>query len=290
MEWALAGPAGVHEGLGMRTSQTCAGLFAILAVALTAPADESWRKKPYTEWNEKEVREVLEKSPWAHRQDLMLVKPNPRTPGPPRSRGCSDDDSVTVRGTSGPRQSQINSRQPSAAQNANTLSDIAPGPQGVSGTSVVRWESAKTVREALARSGMKGEKVAKAGEPDPTPLPPSEAYILYVDLRVHVSDVKKVPQSGVFTAAMARNSVLVVKSTGERISPLQVTSAPLPEFDDRRELALAAYYVYFPRRRDGMPVLAEKETLIRFECPLTLQPIRAEFDLRDMRRDGVPDL
>lgn len=275
----------------MRSPHVCLPLLFALSGALAARADEPWRNKPYTEWNEKEVREILEKSPWAHRQSLMLVKPSPQAPCNARGRGCSTDDSVILPRTSGPRQGQILTKEPGAAQNPHGPPDMTPAPEGVSGAAVVRWASAQTVREALARSGMKGEKVATTEALESAPLPPSDAYyIVYVDLRVHLSDVKKVPQSGVFTPAMAQNSTLLVKRTGERISPLRVTAAPLPEFDDRRELALAAYYVYFPRQKDGKLVFTEKEGVVRFECPLTPLPIRAEFDLRDMRRGGVPDL
>jgi hypothetical protein len=273
----------------MRTPQACAGLLAVLALALAARADESWRKKPYTEWNEKEVREVLEKSPWAHRENLMLVKPSDQNaPCAAGNLRCFSDDSVSYP-TAGPRRRPLTPDDIQSQQGHRAAAAMAPKPDGVFGTAVVRWESAQTVREALSRSGVKGEKVATA-EAEPAPLPLSEAYIVYVDLRIKVSDVKKVPQSGVFTTAMAKSSILLVKSTGERISPIRVTSAPLPEFDDRKELALAAYYVYFPRAKDGKPVFDEKETLIRFECPLALQPIRSEFDLRDMRRGGNPDI
>jgi len=272
----------------MRAPKACGFFLAVLAAALSAPADESWRHKPSTEWTDKEVREVLEKSPWAHREKLMLVPPKQQSfPCATGNLHCFSDDSVSYT-TAGPR------RKPSpddihAQQEHRAAASLAPRPDGVSAVAVVRWASAQTVREAMSRSG-KGETVASAEAPQPAPLFSSDAYVLYVDLRIHVNNVKDVPQSGVFTAAVAQNSRLIVKSTGRRILPLRVTSAPLPEFDKRKELALAAYYIYFPRLQDGKPVFGEKETLVRFECPLAPQPIHSEFDLRDMRRSGVPDL
>jgi hypothetical protein len=161
---------------------------------------------------------------------------------------------------------------------------------GVSATAVVRWASARTVREAMVRNGIqrglvKPEEVEKSGI-----YAPLDTYVVYVDLRVTVADAKKVPQYGLFTAAMLENSVLVAKTTGERIAPLSVKAAPLPEFDERKELALGAFYVFFPRQVGGKQSLPVTETLVRFECRMAPVAITSEFELQKMAREGLRDL
>jgi hypothetical protein len=275
----------------MRTPQAGALLVTIFALAAAAPAGESWRLKPYTEWNEKEVRQVLEDSPWAHRLRLIVVKPGPlNTPCPSGNPHCSPDSAPTPPAAPGGRRRPPSPDEIQAQQDRRTASAMPPGLEGVSATAVVRWASARTIREAVARSGVQHGlvKVAEAGES--SQFAPLDTYIFYVDLRVQVADVKRVPQGGVLTPAMVQNSVLLVKSTGERISPLSVKTAPLPEFDERNELALAAFYVFFPRQKDGKPVLSGDESMVRFECPLTPVAIHSEFDLHKMARKGSPDL
>ena len=175
-------------------------------------------------------------------------------------------------------------------QDRRSSSTMPPGLQGVAATAVIRWASARTVREAMLRSGVQRGQVKPEELQDPKAFVPLDSYVVYVDLRVPLADVKKVPQSGLFTAALVQNSVLVVKSSGVRISPLGVKSAPLPEFDERKELALGAFYVYFPRQVGGKPSLPVNESLVRFECPLAPVAITSEFDLQKMAREGAPDL
>jgi len=277
----------------MRTPQACVPLLAVLALSFVTQADDSWKNKPYTEWNEKEIREVLERSPWSRRENLMVVRStvtNINPPCNPSNPRCfnAETDSVPPPDPN-PRRRTASPEAVQAAQDKRAASVLPPA-DGVAGTAVIRWASAQTVREAMKRVGDKLEKVADMQVNEPPPLPPSLAYILYVDLRVHLIDLKRIPKEGVLTRAMMRRSSLVMKSTGERIYPVRVTAAPLPEFDDRKELAIAAYYVYFLRQRDGKPVLPAKEKTVRFECPFSPSTISTEFSLKSMKRTGAPDL
>jgi hypothetical protein len=276
----------------MNTRKAFAFLVASGVFALVASGDDSWRKKPYSEWNEKEVRQILENSPWAHRVKLMVVKPGPQDiPCPSGNQHCSADSgpsmtnpSVTV------HRRQLSPDDLQGIQDRRTAAALPPGLEGVAAIAVVRWASARTVREALLRSGIQHGQVKPEELQDPKAVAPLDSYVVYVDLRVPLADVKKVPQSGLFTAALVQNSVLVLKSSGARISPLSVKSAPLPAFDERKELALGAFYVYFPRQVGGKPSLPGNETLVRFECPLAPSAITSEFDLQKMAREGAPDL
>jgi hypothetical protein len=40
-------------------------VIVLFYCAAPAPAQDFWKKKPYTEWSEKECRRLLEDSPWA---------------------------------------------------------------------------------------------------------------------------------------------------------------------------------------------------------------------------------
>jgi hypothetical protein len=276
----------------MRTPQACAFFLGIVALAAAARAGESWRGKPYTEWNQGDVRQVLEDSPWAHRMSLIVAREQEEAPpvDTPASRGTSKD-STPLRGGNDPSHRTPAGPDDVPALNTSRAAEVTPPAQiGVPGIAVVRWASARTVREAMARSGeLRGTLTEKQAR-ELYGLETGDYFILYVDLRVILNDVSRVPKDGVLTSAMVQNSALVVRGTGERISPLTVKVAPLPEFDDRKELALASFYVFFPRHKQGKRVLRGDESLVRFECPLIPVAIHAEFDLRKMARDGSPDL
>ena len=275
----------------MKPLKACALLLPLFALAVVALGDESWRNKPPSEWNEKEVRRILENSPWAHRVKLMLVKPDPQqTACTSGSRRCkSEGDPTAPSGYPGRRRpATIDDAQ--AQQDKRASSAASPGLDGVAAIAVVRWASSRTVREAVARNGVLRGTVKPGQTPDSSRFAPLGAYVVYVDLRVALADVQRVPQSGVFTTAMAQNSVLVLKSTGERLSPVSVQQALLPEFDERKEIALGAYYILFPRQIDGKPTLPGSDVTLRFECPTLSVSITSEFDLHKMSREGSPDL
>ncbi|HKO04188.1 MAG TPA: hypothetical protein VJW51_05550 [Candidatus Acidoferrales bacterium] len=276
----------------MKTPQAGALSVAIFALAAVAPAGESWRVKPSTEWNEKDVREILEKSPWAHREKLIVAREQAEVPPVESPDSHSTGSNVPIEPTTpGTRRRPTPSPSDLPALNSARTAEVTHASQtGVGGIAVVRWASARTVREAMARNMVMHGTLTEEQARGLSGFETGDYYIVYVDLRVRLADVNRVPGGGVLTLAMVQNSILRVNGSGERLSPLTVKAAPLPEFDDRKELALAAYYVFFPREKQGKHVLRGDETVVRFECPLAPVPIHAEFDLRKMAREGSPDL
>jgi len=276
----------------MKPPQAGALFLAIFALAAAAPAGDSWRVKPSREWNEKEVRQILEKSPWAHRVRLIVAREEQAVPSveTPASRNTLSNASTTPPNSSAPGRRPPSNPNDLPALNSSQKAEFAPPEQsGVAGIAVVRWASSRTVREAMARNGELSGRPAENQARDLSEIEEGDYYIVYVDLRVRLSDVNRVPRGGVLTAAMVQNSTLRVSGSGERVSPVTVKSATLPEFDNRKELALAAYYVFFPRQRQGKQVLPGDESVVRFECPLVPVPIHTEFDPRKMAREGLPD-
>jgi hypothetical protein len=282
----------------MKTSRACTLLITGLVCALSAFADEAWQAKSPADWNEKDIRQILERSPWAHRVSVLLVRPDGEAAPCLGSKGpCAREDtfhspnnsSSNVPGGRASPDLVTQVRNTERQQEYTGAADIdrPERSDGVAGIAVVRWASARTVRDALARlvppSGkrMDAEELAQ--------LAPLDAYVMYVDLRVPLADVSHISQNGVLTEQMARRSALVLKSSGQRIPAVRVAAAPLPEFDDRKELALAAYYIFFPKGRGARATLPARETEVRFECPLAPVAIRADFRLSRMTREGLPD-
>ncbi|MEE8115237.1 MAG: hypothetical protein V3T23_12900 [Nitrososphaerales archaeon] len=70
-------------------------LIIIFAVAAVLWAGEPWKDKPWTEWTEKDVKKLLEKSPWVKRGKYTVYE-KARNP-PVRVPGWSDRDEGKTR-------------------------------------------------------------------------------------------------------------------------------------------------------------------------------------------------
>jgi hypothetical protein len=277
----------------MYISKAGVSFLTLFTLASAALANENWEKKPFLQWDEKEVRQVLENSPWAHRLKLIVARQEverPATPTPTDAQTAAAGGSLPA-GTDGSQRRPAIDPRDRPALNAARADEVAPPDEtGVAGVAVVRWASARTMHEAaLRRRVLRGTLTEEQARNVPL-YSPHDFYVVYVDLRVSVDDVNRVPRGGVLTAAMVQNSVLVPRNGGERIAASSVRIAPLPEYDERKELVLAAFYVFFPRQKDATKwLLARGNSHVRFECPLAPVSIRWEFDLRKMTREGSPD-
>ena len=68
-------------------------IFAVAALLVCLPlaVPAQWDKKPYTEWNDKDVQKLLHDSPWARTQTFSDVVPLIR-PMPPSGPGAAGAD------------------------------------------------------------------------------------------------------------------------------------------------------------------------------------------------------
>jgi len=276
----------------MRTPRFLALFLALFFLSAPAPAGESWRAKPPSQWDKKDVRGLLENSPWSHRLKIIVTSweeedgPVP-TPAELATTSKSTDPPPPVL----PHGRPAPSPEDQPGLNRSLSAEVAaPRTFGIAGVSVVRWASARIVREAMARDWVLRGTMTERRATRFSDLHLGKIFIVYVDLRILVSDAQKVPINGILTQAIAEKSFLLLRRTGEHIPALGITNAPLPEYDARKELALAAYYVIFPREKNGKPVIPDTESQVRFECPLAPVAIHADFNLNKMTVDGSPDL
>lgn len=68
----------------MRAGRPASALLVVLLSGVLLQAEKPWEEKPYTEWTEKEVGQVLEKSPWAQSFEVVAPLP-PQSPKVPSS-------------------------------------------------------------------------------------------------------------------------------------------------------------------------------------------------------------
>lgn len=129
-------------------------LVLVIAAALYAGGDP-WNTKPYTQWDEKDVTEVLQSSPW--------VKVNLSGPGALQTSSPVPD----VGPTTGGGGAVPNRPNPSVPNAPNQLGGSGNGPSdSAAATYSVFWWSSRTIRGAFARRAvLKGSMTQEnAGE------------------------------------------------------------------------------------------------------------------------------
>lgn len=143
----------------MRKATLLFGLAA-LGLALTLAASDPWDKKPFQQWSEKDVERVLKHSPWAKKVTVALGPPTVSGGGGGgggrRGRGgggggvgggLDTGGGETAGGGGGGATVGGGSADRGAGGAAGT--GAMPGP---SVTAVIRWQSARPVKQALAKA------------------------------------------------------------------------------------------------------------------------------------------
>ena len=140
-------------------------------------AADFWESKPFTDWNDKELRRVLTNSPWARQTNTVTTNARPPLPPPdtPASGFPAGDGSLI-------RQPNFGRAGGTGADPAATLPDTSFD-QGL--PILIRWQTALPIREAQMRAKY-GKEAATA---------PGAKKILDQDPTVYVISVTGIPGS-----------------------------------------------------------------------------------------------
>lgn len=216
-------------------------LIIIFAVAAVLWAGEPWKDKPWTEWTEKDVKKLLEKSPWAQR---VILK-----------RHVVDLTPVTV-----PLTGQQGFRSP----------------RSVSVHYVVQLRSALPIRQAevrLKQLKMKYDTMTKEERKafdkavvEFLNMPFSDEVVFRVFHEHRTSMDREMNRSywGVQTTERLQDSVFIVGGLGEKV--------PLLHYEKAKDVSSfkgTTFYFVFPRRQDSRPLvsLRDKTLKLQFKHP-----------------------
>ncbi len=258
-----------------------------LALALTAvvtTAQESWRSKPPAQWTQEEAVALVTDSPWARRIEIYQASG--------RLLGVLRDGSKVVH-QEGPGQPPH-------------MYDVEPEriePELLRAVYIVRWSSAETVQQALARLRELSAAVAEAQ------APPPELSRQHIAITVRVSEPPR-------ESALDRfNRPLLVDEAGRPVTQEAVTIGDifqglseeelrgraelrtegggrvLPERVQRHGLGTGeGITFFFPRAANGQatvpPAAAWAEFV--FTSPKK-ETLKARFRLKEMVMAGRPD-
>ncbi len=230
----------------------CLALIGAAAVLLAA---NFWDKKQPEEWKDKEIRSLLQSSPWAHSTNVAVghgtIAPQP-----------NDDPASRSLGNGGVGQG--GGRGPGAG--GGVLDDS--GLNGPAVSMVIQWTSAMPVKQALIRSTMaEGEALSEESKQF---LDRKEDY--YVLAVVGVPAVMAQLSQG--TDRFVESSRLERGKGKEPLKPERV--------EGRAQQNSVTLYYFFPRTD---PITIEDND-VRFVFKLTNVEIKQKFKLKDMMFNG----
>lgn len=265
-----------------------AALIAI-AASLAWAGGDVWKTKRYQQWNQKDVQQVLNNSPWGKVQSvpaawrsngLSADRDSGMQPSEPAGAPRSGSEGVGGGGAGGPgtmgggQAGQSPPNGPGAPQMAGGMGE------GAAYTPFfVRWNSAQTIREALARDALLSSKINEAdAQRFVTQTPP--------DYEILVTGPDMSPFATTSEADLKAMTHLEAKQSKQKIAP---TSVKINRTSDNKRVTFILFS--FPREASAnQPFVTPKDKNVEFECKLKNLDLRSNFDVRKMVNEKGQDL
>jgi hypothetical protein len=254
----------------MRRTLLCSCIALLLAAAVWAGGDP-WKSKPYQQWDAKDVRKVLDGSPWARSVQVEAPWLNGDA-----AAGGTDGGSTSQPGParSGP------SPRTGPGGGGGAADAASGGPQTAAlATFLVRWASSRTIREAVIRNLVLAGQMKEdaAAQQLAQPVETYEIVVAGPDMRPFQSVDEKILQNGAF---------LIDRKTKQKVAP---TSVKIQNTEDGKKIQSVAFF--FPKKSDsGISTIADDEKVVDFLCVVTNVKIDASFDTSKMMDTSGRDL
>jgi hypothetical protein len=241
---------------------------AVFTIAAVAWATDVW-KKPYEQWDKKDVLKVLDDSPWAKTVRITATwessgnayqpMPGGQTQPQPQTSGQQGGGAHPGMGGGG--------AQPAAPPSGG----MEPGMQGTpTAVFVVRWVSSLTVREALVRSAVLNGELNESQAKTDLSQPPDVYQIM-------VAGPQMLPFEQSTEDGVKNASYLEVKKSKQRIQPVKVEFQRSPEGQK-----VTAVIISFPKTANGQPTIGPDAKGADFSVSLARASIHTSFDFSKM--------
>lgn len=288
----------------MKTNRAVRSVIISLLGATLLWAGDPWEGKPYTEWTEKDVKRVLQNSPWVRKVgfgNMRLLGTGPGGEPVNRSgltKGQAENEAVR-RAVTEQRPELLPSNVP-----ARPVQALRPR-----GGLTVRWFSARTVGEGLIRQWqLQLEKLPQpenVGEMLQQKSPESANDPQYVErvtqelhqrraaLHQNIEQMQSRLAGSRSYYEIVVNPVFLSESMRRNLedaSYLQPRESKRKVPLDRIEVSGLSVVFYFPQNIEGRPVIGDGEKKVRFYTKFGSQEVKVDFHILKMIRDGAPDL
>lgn len=229
-------------------------VVSLFAIALWA--SDPWKDKSYKDWDEKDVRKIMNDSPWAKKIEIEADEKG-------HGRLEAPEGAPTAGGARGENEEE-DEKEGSRGEKDE---DKEKGDM----TLVVRWVSSKTLREAWTRGQVLQGKIAQLDIEKHLPQEPDD-YQLVVS-GSDMSLFQKAEQS-----SLKATSYLAAKKSKQKIPPSQVEIVRAT--DGKR---IKAIIFHFPKKsQSGEPVIANDERELKFVTRAGAVEVKAGFEPQKM--------
>ncbi len=252
------------------------GIVVVVSVCGVLSAAEFWEGKKFSEWNEKEVRQLMMNSPWARKVDVPVG-----SPAVGRGRGGGRGGGRASRGGGGDfGGGGMVSAESSGVRGGATSIEGGAG-EGSDGFSVqtvpvfVRWQTALPIKQAMARFRW-GSEAATSAEAAKL-LTRQEAYYI-----VLISGIPGRMLGEVGTEKLKSSSFLKLG----RADPIAAVNVQV----NRATPPLADIYLAFPRSQPGARAITLEDKEVEVTSRIGSFAVRRKFRLKEMVFQGKLEL
>jgi len=240
-------------------------LFAVCAIAVCVFAGDVWKDKDYKQWDEKDVQKILFDSPWAKSASVA------RAWGGAGMTGGDDEGGFSL--PRGGTPDSIGSSGGRGGRGGDDTLNGAGAPRPSAATFLVRWVSAHTIREAIARDGELHGAKPEAAEKF------LDAQITQYAILVGGTDLRPFGKADdEVLAALKQAAYLEPQKSKQRIAPSKVGV----QRDPKTQRLLAVIFEFDRKTPAGEPVIAAGEKEIQFTCVYNKLSLKQKFDLTKM--------
>ena len=236
------------------------GCVALLLAAIVWAGGDPWKSKPYQQWDAKDIRKVLDASPWVRSVQVDAPWRNGDVAAGDADGGGTAAQPAPARMGQAPRTGP-----------GGGGADAGAGPQTALATFVVRWASSRTIREAVLRNDILTAHIKEdAAEQELAHL--SETYEIVVagaDMKPFQSVDEKILEHGAF---------LMDRKTKQKIAP---SSVKIQNSEDGTKI-LSVLFIFRKQSDSGMSTIGADVKTVDFLSVVTNVKIEASFDITKM--------
>ena len=243
--------------------------LAALLLAATAWAGDPWKEKPYKQWTEKEAFKVLNESPWS--RAVSVNAPWKAKGHDTAARGPYGEPSAASRGAYG--------EKAAAGERPTGPTQDEGQAQATETTFQVRWTSARTMRQALARLLVLRGATQESESEKLVAQQPQE-----YELAVLGQDMTPFQQTD--EIRLKEKAYLRPKKSKQKLSPSRVE---IRRADDGKTVRQVVFY--FSKKTDvGEPVVTPDEKGIDFALQAGEVELKVSFEPQKMAAKEGQDL
>lgn len=244
-------------------------LALILVVAgLAYAASDVWKTKPYEQWDQNDLKEVLTNSPWVKRTTVLASWAN---------GGMAPAGGGQVPPQGQPNQQTQGQQRPGStgAGGSGQTEGAPPIPEEQQAGFFVRWNSALTEREAVARSAQLSGQFSTAQEQQYINQTPTT-----YDIVVYGQDMT--PFASETEETLKSKAYLEVKPSKEKVNPSAI------KINKGNDGKVQMVFFSFPKQSpNGQPLISGSDKQAQFDCKTREMHLDTQFDLRKMvGKDG----